>query len=103
MEILSGAAESKASRPLKAKAAAKDGKGVKGLGKDPKSAGPGGAGGAAGAGEEEKGVALGAEVIPVEEPPQVRCVIERSTGRMHCNKLCCSLTMKHKIHFPSLK
>lgn len=66
VEILSGgpgAAESKARM--------KDPKAGKAGGKDPKAP-TGGAGGGGGAGEEEKAKALGAEVMPIESPPQVR-------------------------------
>ncbi|XP_067109609.1 fer-1-like protein 6 [Osmerus mordax] len=65
VEILSGgpgAAESKTPR-------VKDTKAGKAGGKDPKAP-TGGAGGGGGAGEEEKAKALGAEVMPIESPPQ---------------------------------
>ncbi|KAJ8255189.1 hypothetical protein GJAV_G00202030 [Gymnothorax javanicus] len=71
VEILSGAgpSESKiAQRVKELKGTLKDGKG-KGGGKDPKAP-PAGGGGAGGGGEEEKGSALGAEVTPIETPPQ---------------------------------
>nr|XP_029507423.1 fer-1-like protein 6 [Oncorhynchus nerka] len=67
VEILSGGGgggESKLSRLVKP---LKDTKAGKSTGKDPKGAG--GAGG--GAGEEEKAKAIGAEVMPVEAPPQL--------------------------------
>lgn len=70
VEILSGGGggggESKLSRLVKP---LKDAKAGKAAGKDPKGAGGGGGGG--GAVEEEKAKALGAEVIPVESPPQL--------------------------------
>ncbi|KAJ8352748.1 hypothetical protein SKAU_G00242240 [Synaphobranchus kaupii] len=70
VEILSGAgaAESKMSHLVKdLKGTLKDGRGGKGGGREPPSSG-GGSGG--GGGEEEKVRALGAVVMPVEEPPQ---------------------------------
>ncbi|XP_035263929.1 fer-1-like protein 6 isoform X2 [Anguilla anguilla] len=72
VEILAagGGGESKASHQAKdQKGPHKDGKAGKGGAKD-KTAAPGGGGGGAG-GEEEKGKALGAEVTPVETPPQI--------------------------------
>ncbi|KAG7463981.1 hypothetical protein MATL_G00182400 [Megalops atlanticus] len=76
VEILSsaGAAESKMSRFAKdMKGSLKDVKGGKAGGKEPKSPQPagGGGGGGGGGGEAEEGWALGAEVMPVETPPQV--------------------------------
>ncbi|XP_040913171.1 fer-1-like protein 6 isoform X2 [Toxotes jaculatrix] len=70
VEILSGGtgSESKLSRMVKP---LKDAKAGKGGGKDGKTAaGGGGAGGAAGgAADDDKGKAVGAEVLPVESPP----------------------------------
>ncbi|KAI1885019.1 hypothetical protein AGOR_G00215870 [Albula goreensis] len=71
VEILSGAGgpESKmASLTKNLKSAMKDGKGGKAGGKDSKSPAGGGGGGG---GEEEKGSVLGAEVMPVDTPPQI--------------------------------
>ncbi|XP_029936395.1 fer-1-like protein 6 [Myripristis murdjan] len=72
VEILSGGSgsESKLSRLVKP---LKDGKATKTGGKEGKTAsgGAGGTGPAGGAGEEERGKAVGAEVLPVDTPPQL--------------------------------